>query len=53
MQLNLAERIEHLSAQVEAKKTVPRYTTPRYQVAQTPQVDTRACYRCGEQGHLA
>ena len=53
MQLNLAERIERLSTQVEAKKTVPRYTTPRYQVTQTPQVDTRACYRCGEQGHLA
>src|SRR4051812_28025734 len=58
MQLNLAKRIELLSAQVENKRIIPRpYKRREYiapiQPTQYNQPKTRICFKCSEIGHLA
>ena len=53
MQLNLAERIELLTAQVENNRSHPNnrtYTTPP---RSTPQRSQIICYKCNEPGHIA
>src|SRR4051812_21329073 len=53
MHLKLAERIESLATQVE-KKSKPSYRQNySSQTTYAPENDTRTCYKCGQQGHLA
>jgi hypothetical protein len=53
MHLKLAERIENIATQVE-KKSKPAYKQNNPpQTTYAPERETRTCFKCGQQGHLA
>ena len=52
MQIQLAERVELLSAKVEGRGT-PSPRTPTLYRTQENSPISRGCYRCGEFGHMA